>query len=163
MNLTWTWADVEALQQHVEQHDGIALKLNWDTMVHPNYRRQGIFTSLLRRGLNLATVGSYPKILLNAPGNSDSAKHFLATYPCRYEFSEFQMKHSPKAACANAPSRTTQITLRSAEDAERPLLARLDQEGFDLHPEETRLYYEKLTEEEVRQNELIVHEGARHR
>lgn len=196
MNLTWTWADVEALQQHVEQHDGIALKLNWDTlhsrkeesaadliefrdgqlvaflglypfgstlevcgMVHPNYRRQGIFTSLLRRGLNLATVGSYPKILLNAPGNSDSAKHFLAAYPCRYEFSEFQMKHSPKVACANAPSRTTQITLRSAEDAERPLLARLDQEGFDLHPEETRLYYEKLTEEEVRQNELIVHEG----
>ncbi|MGG1613298.1 GNAT family N-acetyltransferase [Paenibacillus sp. FSL K6-2441] len=196
MNPTWTWADVEALQQRVEQHDGIALKLNWDTlhsrkeesaadlvefregqlvaflglypfgstlevcgMVHPDYRRQGIFTSLLRRGLNTATLGSYPKILLNGPGNSDSAKQFLAAYPCRFEFSEYQMKYTPEATAVNAPSRTAQITLRSAEAADRPLLARLDQEGFNLAAEETRLFYEKLTEEEIRQNELIVHEG----
>lgn len=196
MNLTWTWADVEALQQHVEQHDGIALKLNWDTlhsrkeesaadlvelrdgqlvaflglypfgstlevcgMVHPDYRRQDIFTSLLRRGLNTATLVSYPKILLNAPGNSESAKQFLANYPCRYEFSEFQMKYNPEAVTANALSRTSQITLRPAEGTDRPLLARLDQEGFDLNSEETRLYYEKLTEADIRQNELIVHEG----
>lgn len=128
MKPTCTWADVETLQHLVDQNDGIALKLNWDTlhsrsedsaadlvefrdgqlvaflglypfgntlevcgMVHPEYRRQCLFTSLLRRGLNSDTVVSYSTILLNAPGNSETAKQFLAGYPCRFDFSEYQM------------------------------------------------------------------------
>ncbi|WP_178025317.1 GNAT family N-acetyltransferase [uncultured Paenibacillus sp.] len=196
MHPSWTWADVEALQRLVEQHDGIALKLNWDTlharkeesasdlvelregrlvaflglypfgstlevcgMVHPDYRRQGLFTSLLRRGLNSATVVSYSTILLNAPGNSELAKQFLATYPCRFDFSEYQMKYAAEAASADLSSIAIQATLRQAEEADRPLLSRLDQEGFGLTAEDTRQFYEALNEDEIRQNELILHEG----
>lgn len=195
MHPTWTWADVEALQRLVEQHDGIALKLNWDTlharkeesaadlvefregrlvaflglypfgstlevcgMVHPKYRRQGLFTSLLRRGLNSATVVSYSTILLNAPGNSEPAKQFLATYPCRFDFSEYQMKYAKEAVSADSSPSAVQVTLRQAEEADRSLLSRLDQEGFGLTAEDTRQFYETLNEDEIRQNELIVHE-----
>lgn len=196
MHPTWTWADVEALQRLVEQHDGIALKLNWDTlharkedsaadlvefregqliaflglypfgstlevcgMVHPDYRRQGIFTSLLRRGLNSATVVSYSTILLNAPGNSEPGKQFLTSYPCRFDFSEYQMKYAQEAVSADSSPSAAQVTLRHAEEADRPLLSRLDQEGFGLTAEDTRQFYETLTGDEIRQNELIVHEG----
>ncbi|WP_339816489.1 GNAT family N-acetyltransferase [Paenibacillus sp. FSL R7-0216] len=196
MKPTWTWANVETLQHLVEEHDGIALKLNWDTlhsrsedsaaelvefrdgqlvaflglypfgntlevcgMVHPKYRGQGLFTSLLRRGLNSDTVVSYSTILLNAPGNSETAKKFLADYPCRFDFSEYQMKYGLEAVLASQPPRDVHVTLRQALDADRPLLARLDQEGFGLTAEETRLFYETLNKHEIEQNELIVHKG----
>ncbi|WP_059043189.1 GNAT family N-acetyltransferase [Paenibacillus rubinfantis] len=189
---------MEALQQLVEQHDGIALKLNWITlhsrkeesaadlvefregklvaflglypfgntlevcgMVHPAYRRQGIFTSLLQRGLNSATVVSYSTILLNAPGNSDTAKPFLAAYPCRFDFSEYQMKYAedPTSVRVESSPNGVQVTLRQAEGMDRPLLSRFDQEGFGLTAEETKQFYDPLTEEEIRQNELLVYEG----
>ncbi|MBW4838252.1 MAG: GNAT family N-acetyltransferase [Paenibacillaceae bacterium] len=196
MHPTWTWADVEALQRLVEQHDGIALKLNWDTlharkeesaaelvefregqliaflglypfgstlevcgMVHPDYRRQGLFTALLRRGLHSDTVVSYSTILLNAPGNSETARQFLASYPCRFDFSEYQMNYDLEAVSANLPPVAAPVTLCQAKEADRPLLARLDQEGFGLTAEETRQFYETLTEHEISQNVLIIHEG----
>ncbi|WP_068785452.1 GNAT family N-acetyltransferase [Paenibacillus phocaensis] len=188
---------MEALQRLVEQHDGIALKLNWDTlhsrmeehtvdlvefrdgkliaflglypfgstlevcgMVHPDYRRQGIFTSLLRRGLHSSSVIAYSTILLNAPGNSETAKPFLAKFPCRFDFSEYQMRYAGETDSASTPPpHLVPVTLRQANEMDRPLLTRLDQEGFGLTAEETQDYFETLNEEIINQTELILHEG----
>ncbi len=61
-------------------------------MVHPEYRRKGIFSRLLEKGLEETKKQDVRTILLNAPAESLSAKKFLQTIPCSFSFSEYQMK-----------------------------------------------------------------------
>jgi ribosomal protein S18 acetylase RimI-like enzyme len=61
-------------------------------MVHPDYRRNGIFSGLLKMGLQEAKKQKIPTILLNAPTDSQSAKAFLKTVPCTFAVAEYQMK-----------------------------------------------------------------------
>lgn len=58
-------------------------------MVHPNFRRKGIFSNLLKEALEIIPKGS--KILLNAPEASSSAKEFVKSQNYSYSFSEYQM------------------------------------------------------------------------
>lgn len=58
-------------------------------MVHPNFRRKGIFSNLLKEALEIIPKGS--KILLNAPEASSSAKEFVKSKNYSYSFSEYQM------------------------------------------------------------------------
>lgn len=61
-------------------------------MVHPDYRRRGIFSQLLEMGLEEAKKNNIKTILLNAPTGSQSAKEFLKGIPCALSFAEYQMK-----------------------------------------------------------------------
>ncbi|MGG6313299.1 GNAT family N-acetyltransferase [Paenibacillus macerans] len=188
------WNEVEALQKTCEQHDGIALKLNWDTllsrkpndgndlaeyrdgklvaflgrypfgstmevcgMVHPDYRRQGIFAGLLQRAMDDPAILPYSKLLLNAPGNSESAKKFLARVSCVFSFTEYQMCHAADSGLPASPGPA--VTLRDALKDDLPLLAELDHEGFRIDADETRLYYEEMSAEEIAKHELIVVSG----
>ncbi|MGM9923906.1 MAG: GNAT family N-acetyltransferase [Bacillus sp. (in: firmicutes)] len=58
-------------------------------MVHPEFRRRGIFTELFKQAL--AALDDSAPVLLNAPADSLSAKGWLSTIPCSYGFSEYQM------------------------------------------------------------------------
>ena len=61
-------------------------------MVHPDFRRKGIFSSLLNMGLEEVKQQETNTILLNAPTESQSAKEFLKTIPCTFAVAEYQMK-----------------------------------------------------------------------
>lgn len=61
-------------------------------MVHPNERRQGIFTNLLNKAIKYSVDKGFTRILLNAPFDSKSAKAFLNTIPAVYVKTEYQMK-----------------------------------------------------------------------
>ncbi|WP_042352579.1 GNAT family N-acetyltransferase [Bacillus massiliigorillae] len=67
----------------------IGLEYEMCGMVHPQYRRKGIFTALWKQAL--ATIDESEPILLNAPAQSKTAKDWLNTIPCSYAFSEHQM------------------------------------------------------------------------
>ncbi|NRD79715.1 GNAT family N-acetyltransferase [Bacillus sp. BRMEA1] len=82
-------------------------------MVHPDYRRRGIFSRLLKQGLDLAKQQGATTILLNAPTDSNSAKEFLKTVPCTFKIAEYQMKWQ-EAELVEDPS----ITLRTAVSEE---------------------------------------------
>lgn len=45
-------------------------------MVHPDYRRQGIFTKLLEEAIRSAVERNYKVILLNSPAQSHSGTEF---------------------------------------------------------------------------------------
>ncbi|WP_442597768.1 GNAT family N-acetyltransferase [Neobacillus sp. D3-1R] len=75
---------------------GFGNKVELCGMVHPDYRRRGIFTQLYKKAEELMVERNYKRILLNAPSNSESAKGFLKTLPCTYSFSEHQMKWQEK-------------------------------------------------------------------
>lgn len=130
-------------------------------MVHPDYRRQGIFTGLLERALDAPTRQAHAKILLNAPGDSQTGKRFLDRVSCRFAFSEYQMRLEAPEFAGEHAARTNgadvaSISLMSAGEADKAVLQQLDSEGFKMEPEEARRFYEEMSPAELAQNELIL-------
>ncbi|WP_251027073.1 MULTISPECIES: GNAT family N-acetyltransferase [unclassified Bacillus (in: firmicutes)] len=68
---------------------GFGEKVELCGMVHPDYRRKGLFSKLLEMGLGEAKK-RFITVLLNAPTDSLSAKQFLKNIPCVFSFAEYQ-------------------------------------------------------------------------
>ncbi|AOZ91252.1 GNAT family N-acetyltransferase [Paenibacillus crassostreae] len=121
-------------------------------MVHPDFRRQGIFTSLFQKAIHATSEVSYSSLLLNTPSNSLSGEKFLHTISSQYESSEYQMRwnsaHTQDSSDENAPNNPTyEITLRSAVDDDIEELIRLDKEGFGMSNEDVLDMYKTITED----------------
>lgn len=71
---------------------GFGNKIEMTGMVHPDYRRKGIFTRLFAEAMAEVKKREISTILLNAPSPSQSAKEFLKRIPCTFEMAEYQMK-----------------------------------------------------------------------
>ncbi|MGD7054327.1 GNAT family N-acetyltransferase [Sutcliffiella horikoshii] len=71
---------------------GFGNKIEMTGMVHPDYRRKGIFTKLFDEAMAEVKKREISTILLNAPSPSQSAKEFLKRIPCTFEVAEYQMK-----------------------------------------------------------------------
>ncbi len=67
-------------------------KIEMTGMVHPDYRRKGVFTKLFSEAVAEVKKQDDTTILLNAPTSSQSAKKFLKSIPCTFEMAEYQMK-----------------------------------------------------------------------
>ncbi len=126
-------------------------------MVHPDFRRQGIFTIMLKHALDEATFAKYSRILLNAPANSASAKEFMKSSPFAYAFSEYQMKLE-KPGEALQPVRKD-IVFRHARPEDIGFLAGMDTDGFGISPEETVGFYRDQDAEQIAENELLLQDG----
>lgn len=99
-------------------------------MVHPQYRRKGIFTKLLEKAKPLLVQAE--EVLLNTPESSISGKAFIQSLPCQYAFSEFQMKWNQRTKGKN----TANLTLKKATEIDIPFIQKLDMLCFDLTEEE---------------------------
>jgi ribosomal protein S18 acetylase RimI-like enzyme len=105
-------------------------------MVHPDYRRRGIFSKLLENALKEAKKHKARTILLNAPTDSQSAKEFLQTIPCTLSMVEYQMKWQ-KTELPEDHS----VTIRpSISEEEMEAEIQLDVQCFGLNEEEARQY-----------------------
>ncbi len=71
---------------------GFGNKVEMTGMVHPDYRRKGIFTKLFAEAVAEVKLQETTTILLNAPSSSKNAKEFLKNIPCTFEMAEYQMK-----------------------------------------------------------------------
>ncbi|MFS0637930.1 GNAT family N-acetyltransferase [Mesobacillus foraminis] len=124
-------------------------------MVHPDYRRKGIFSRLLGVGLEAAKIQNFKTILLNAPSQSVSAKGFLATVPCTYSFAEYQMKWQ-ETNLNEDPS----VTLRpsySDEDMEAEI--QLEVTAFGFNEKEAREFNRVLRKTSSDQHLIIEASG----
>lgn len=134
---------------------GFGNKVELCGMVHPDYRRRGIFSRLLKKGLTEIKKRDAEVILLNAPAESISAKAFLKHVPCSFAFSEYQMRWQETALMEDAA-----IVVRpsvSAEDMEQEV--QLEMAGFRFTEEEARQYQKGLMENNNEQRLLIEAEG----
>ncbi|MNI00107.1 ribosomal-protein-alanine N-acetyltransferase [compost metagenome] len=129
-------------------------KLEICGMVHPNYRRQGIFTRLLHNGLDDTTLTTISEILLNAPANSLSAKPFLDTISCRYEMSEYQMKYHSESDQLTIVN--PDVSLRQASEEDTELLIQLDSDGFEMTYADSKEFYDDMSLTQLCQNEIIL-------
>ena len=167
--------EIKALQQTVEQHDRIELKLNWDMlenrseseqtdfmsyeagqlvgflglysfgskvevcgMVHPDYRRKGIFSELYQE--SIPAMEKARRILLNVPADSISGKAWLETVNCTFKESEYMMRWEGEAL----PGSDASVRLRpsSLEDIEMKI--QLDILCFNFDAEEAQAYNDRL-------------------
>jgi ribosomal protein S18 acetylase RimI-like enzyme len=133
---------------------GFGDKVELCGMVHPDYRRKGIFSKLLEMGLG-ESKKRYPLVLLNAPTDSQSANQFLRNFPCEYSFAEYQMKWQETELSVD-PNVTFRPSF-SNEDWEAEI--QLEVLGFGLNENEAREFNQLIRENSSDQRLLIEFEG----
>jgi ribosomal protein S18 acetylase RimI-like enzyme len=124
-------------------------------MVHPDYRRRGIFSKLLEDALDEAEKREARTILLNAPTESESAKEFLKNIPCSLSMVEYQMKWQ-KTELSENPSVTVRPSY-SDEDLEAEI--QLDVQCFGLNEKEARQYKQETKDLDTDLRLIIEAEG----
>lgn len=123
-------------------------------MVYPDYRRQGIFADVMRSALDDWAINNHVEILLNAPGNSNTAKAFLSTISCHYSCSEYQMKYDPTG---DTLPNLAKVYLRPSVESDRELLIQLDVEGFGETQEDAAAqYFEVSLQEKDSRYDMII-------
>lgn len=100
-------------------------------MVKPNERQKGLFSSLFKKGLEIALQNGYKKILLNAPTESHSAKKIFNKQGAIYEFTEHQMEWQDSFL-----EPIEGLTLRNATMNDLELSIRLSVETFGMSKED---------------------------
>ncbi|RDU36847.1 N-acetyltransferase [Neobacillus piezotolerans] len=120
---------------------GFGNKVELCGMVHPDWRRRGIFTGLLNEAIEEAKNRGTRQILLNAPAGSISAKGFLETVPNRYHVTEYQMKWD-----GTAPPSSEGVTLRQSTNQDNDLEVRLEVECFGFTELEAAAFHRVLKE-----------------
>jgi ribosomal protein S18 acetylase RimI-like enzyme len=133
---------------------GFGDKVELCGMVHPDYRRKGIFTRLIEMGLG-ESFKRFSTVLLNAPTDSQSAKQFLKNIPCTFSFAEYQMKWQETELFADP-----NITLRPSlgeEDWEAAI--QLEVLGFGLKENEAREFNQLMRENSSDQHLIIEADG----
>lgn len=100
-------------------------------MVKPNERQKGLFSSLFKKGLEIAKQNGYKEILLNAPTESHSAKKFLNKQGAIYEFTEYQMEWQDSFL-----EPVEGLTLRNATVNDLEISIRLSVEAFGMSKED---------------------------
>lgn len=124
-------------------------------MVHPDYRRRGIFSKLLEDAVDEVKKREARTILLNAPTESQSAKEFLKNIPCSLSMVEYQMKWQKKELSEN-PSVTVRPSF-SGEDLEAEI--QLDVQCFGLDEKEARQYKQETKDLDTDLRLIIEAEG----
>lgn len=124
-------------------------------MVRPEYRRKGIFTTLINEGLESCKAAS--SILLNAPAASLTAQEFIKSQQCDYSFSEYQMVWKNKEARDFEPI----IKLVKATPDDFDIIIRLDVECFGFEEKDAQKYNNRVLNDPNRKCFLIEANGEK--
>lgn len=134
---------------------GFGNKVEICGMVHPDFRRKGVFSMLFEACVKDLNDRNIESLLLNAPADSASAKSFLKSIPCTYYMTEYQMKW--QAIEMNVDPTVIIRPSLSHEDFEAEV--QLDIQAFGFKEEEARHYNEILRENSQEQRFIITVDG----
>ena len=124
-------------------------------MVHPSFRRRGIFSKLLTECITDLKGRKINTILLNTPTGSQSARAFLRNIPCSFFMSEYQMKwQEMELTIDNTVSLRPSVSL---EDFEAEV--QLDILAFGLEEQEARTYNKQVKEFNTEQQYIVEANG----
>ncbi|MEW9094679.1 MAG: GNAT family N-acetyltransferase [Clostridiaceae bacterium] len=114
-------------------------------MVHPNFRRKGLFKKLFELAIEECQKRNFNKLLLLSDGNSNSGVEFIKAVHGKYDFSEYRMKLINKTNLESINS----INLREAGKLDRKEIGRQNAVFFNQSEE-----CEWLPEEEEEVNKI---------
>lgn len=106
-------------------------------MVHPDYRRRGIFAALCREARAECQRRSFSKILLIVEAASSAGQAFARSLGTSYDHSEYAMMLEEPRMPARWEER---LHFRSATPLDLPLLAHITARVFDLPEHEVSWY-----------------------
>jgi ribosomal protein S18 acetylase RimI-like enzyme len=119
-------------------------------MVHPHYRRRGVFRELTDAAVIACRRRSIPKLIFICPRSSSTGKAFLDALGADYSFSEYRMEmtedlESPaqtasETTASQAGTSLEGIRLREAGHLDTELLVRLNMSGFPMSEQDVREY-----------------------
>ncbi len=110
-------------------------------MVHPDYRRRGIFTTLLSAARDECRQRRVPKLLLIVEHASHSGQAFAASLHPGYDHTEYRMALEEARI---PPSFSTQLHFRRARLEDAPMLAHITAVSFDIDEKEINSYSEQV-------------------
>jgi ribosomal protein S18 acetylase RimI-like enzyme len=111
-------------------------------MVHPDYRRQGIFSLLLNVAKGECRRRGLSELLLIVERASESGQTFAASQGARFDHSEYRMALGTFQAL---PVFTPQLEFRPARPGEGPILAQITAAAFGIDESEIEWYEKNVT------------------
>ncbi|OPA79430.1 GNAT family N-acetyltransferase [Paenibacillus selenitireducens] len=112
-------------------------------MVHPRYRRQGLFRKLVDAALTECRQREFPKVLFICHHASASGKAFLIEAGTTYTMSEHWMRCEWADVTNVERSAALAMEIRAADVEDTEVLVSLNQDGFDMTEEDSREYVER--------------------
>ncbi|WP_166805770.1 GNAT family N-acetyltransferase [Jeotgalibacillus sp. R-1-5s-1] len=105
-------------------------------MVHPDYRRQGLFSALFKEACDAVPDMGIKTMLLNTPAQSESGQAFVKSVKATYKMTEYQMKWEPQII----PAASEAVSIRQAEEKDRQFQIKLDAKGFSVPVEDAEQF-----------------------
>ncbi len=125
-------------------------------MVHPSYRRKGIFRTLFMDAVESLQSRSVKKLLLNTPATSLSGKAFIESVDALYDFSEYQMKWVE----TTLDTSNQIISLReSTSDEDFNMFIQLDVICFNVSEKDAKQFSETVTSDPNQRSLMIDFQG----
>ncbi|RNB86298.1 GNAT family N-acetyltransferase [Brevibacillus panacihumi] len=122
-------------------------------MVHPDYRRKGIFRALQNEAARVCRERKIPQHCFIVQRESGSGKSFAEQLGAVYSFSEYWMDLAPdKKAVLPPPS----IQLRAAGPSDLETLIWLDVHGFQMEEEKVREMHQRINQNDRSTTYLIL-------
>jgi ribosomal protein S18 acetylase RimI-like enzyme len=122
---------------------GFGNKVEVCGMVDPEFRRRGIFTKLFKEALMEIKERQFRKILINAPGNSETAKGLLHSIPCKFDITEYQMRCTE--ILANPELDEIKVRIATPEDFDKEI--QIEVECFGFEKEDAIDFYHQVRRE----------------
>lgn len=126
-------------------------------MIHPEFRRRGIFQDLFGKALKSLKERGVTKLLINAPGSSESGRAFIETTSAQYSFSEYQMKWKPK----DMGNKNTDVKLIPAASEDNGLILDLDYLCFNIERDDSIEFMEMVKNDPGRSSFIIQYNGEK--
>ncbi|RIW35100.1 GNAT family N-acetyltransferase [Bacillus salacetis] len=126
-------------------------------MVHPDFRRRGIFSSLFHQAVSSLKERRINKLLINSPGSSLTGKAFTSSLPAPYSFSEYQMKWKPR----DLEPVNEDIQLAPVTKEDRGLILELDYLCFNVGRDDSMEFMEHVQQEAGNSSFVIKYKGRK--
>lgn len=149
-HLTKEGGDQALLSYHEDRLIGL---LSWfasgteyaqiNAMVHPEYRRKGVFRQLLQRAREDISPLAVRGLSYRIPGGSETGLAAAAALGARYDRSEYAMIYDPRAA---VPPVTDAVRLLPATPADLEFSIACSAQAFGETEEEARGYFQQTDE-----------------
>lgn len=124
-------------------------------MVHPDYRRKGIFSTLCNLAIEACKEREIPKLLFICEEKSASGKGFVHSLGAEYSFSEYVMY----LQAASEPYQIHPLTLREATTEDAEALIRLNVRGFEMKEESAGEMTERQSADRSRKTYIALLHG----
>jgi len=119
-------------------------------MVHPDFRRRGVFSELVKwADAEIARRGYGKRLFLNQRP-SEAGESFLKALGATYSFSEYWMEldKGARSSIPSTGSRDVSFAILKADNAHFETIVELDKRGFDMDEEDARNHVNNALKDE---------------